>query len=185
MPPPEQLNFITGNKNKLAEVKHILGDVVPLQSQSLDLTEIQGTIEEISMDKSQRAAAIVRFPNIILLLLTATLFFHVCYSLLKIGKVAGPVLTEDTCLCFNALKDLPGPYMYVSYNTCTMIRKFNEAFSHSKWFLQALGHEGLNNLLVAYEDKSAQAVCTFAYCSGPGQVPIIFQGRVNVRCRLH
>ena len=25
----------------------------------------------------------------------------------------GPVLTEDTCLCFNVLKGLPGPYMYV------------------------------------------------------------------------
>lgn len=26
-------------------------------------------------------------------------------------KVQGPVLVEDTCLCFNALKELPGPYM--------------------------------------------------------------------------
>ena len=57
--PLKELNFITGNKNKLAEVKAILGDVVPLQSQSLDLTEIQGTIEEISKDKCRRAAAIV------------------------------------------------------------------------------------------------------------------------------
>ncbi|KAL8790874.1 MAG: hypothetical protein Q9195_006146 [Heterodermia aff. obscurata] len=44
----------------------------------------------------------------------------------------------------------------------------------------ALGHEGLNNLLVAYEDKSAQAVCTFAYCEGPEHDPIIFEGRVTV-----
>ena len=27
------------------------------------------------------------------------------------GKTGGPVLVEDTCLCFNALKELPGPYM--------------------------------------------------------------------------
>ncbi|KAM0804579.1 inosine triphosphate pyrophosphatase-like protein [Usnea florida] len=128
---PEQLNFITGNKSKLAEVKAILGDVVVLQSQSLDLTEIQGTIEEISKDKCRRAA----------------------------GIIGGRVLTEDTCLCFNALKELPGPYI--------------------KWFLQALGHEGLNNLLMAYTDKSAQAVCTFAYCSGPDQEPITFEGRVT------
>ncbi|KAL2052564.1 hypothetical protein ABVK25_007124 [Lepraria finkii] len=126
--PPTELNFITGNKNKLSEVKAILGDIVALQSQSLDLTEIQGTIEEISKDKCRRAAAIV----------------------------GGPVLTEDTCLCFNALKELPGPYI--------------------KWFLQALGHEGLNNMLLAYEDKSAQAVCTFAYCEGPGHEPLIFEG---------
>ena len=55
----KQINFITGNKNKLAEVKAILGHVVQLQSQSLDLTEIQGTIEDISMDKCRRAAEIV------------------------------------------------------------------------------------------------------------------------------
>ena len=57
--PLQQLDFITSNKNKLAEVKAILGDVVRLQSQSLDLTEIQGTIEEISKDKCRRAASIV------------------------------------------------------------------------------------------------------------------------------
>ena len=55
----KQINFITGNKNKLAEVKAILGHVVQLQSQSLDLTEIQGTIEDISMDKCRRAAETV------------------------------------------------------------------------------------------------------------------------------
>lgn len=54
--PPKELNFITGNKNKLAEVKAILGDIVTLQSQSLDLVEIQGTIEAISSDKCRRAA---------------------------------------------------------------------------------------------------------------------------------
>jgi len=51
---------------------------------------------------------------------------------------------------------------------------------HSKWFLEALGHEGLNDLLAAFPDKSAQAVCTFAYCAGPGHEPIIFQGRTDV-----
>ena len=52
-----------------------------------------------------------------------------------------------------------------------------------KWFLQAIGLEGLNNLLVAYEDKSAQAVCTFAYCEGPDHEPLIFEGRVIVRLK--
>ena len=100
--PLEQLNFITGNKNKLAEVKAILGDIVPLQSQSLDLIEIQGTIEEVSKDKCRRAAAIVGF------------FFQAMLqgcNVLNTEKIGGPVLTEDTCLCFNALKELPGPYM--------------------------------------------------------------------------
>jgi inosine/xanthosine triphosphate pyrophosphatase family protein len=57
--PPQELNFITGNKNKLAEVQAILGAAVHLSSQSLDLVEIQGTIEEISIDKCQRAAIAV------------------------------------------------------------------------------------------------------------------------------
>lgn len=47
--------------------------------------------------------------------------------------------------------------------------------------MQALGHDGLNSLLVAYEDKSAQAICTFAYSEGPGHEPIVFQGRTTVR----
>ena len=33
---------------------------------------------------------------------------------------------------------------------------------------------------MAYEDKSAQAVCTFAYCEGPGNEPLVFEGRVTV-----
>ncbi|KAI3319621.1 Ham1-like protein [Xylariaceae sp. AK1471] len=126
---PKQLNFITGNKNKISVLKEILGDTVNLQSQSLDLVEIQGTIEEISADKCRRAA----------------------------DATKGPVLVEDTCLCFHALKELPGPYI--------------------KWFFEKLGNKGLNNLLAAYPDKSAQAVCTLAYCEGPGHEPIIFQGR--------
>lgn len=59
---PKQLNFITGNKNKLREVKAILGDIVDVQSQALDLVEIQGTIEEVSADKARRAADAVRAP---------------------------------------------------------------------------------------------------------------------------
>jgi len=47
----------------------------------------------------------------------------------------------------------------------------------SKHFLSALGHAGLNKLLAAYEDKTIIAVCTFAYCAGPGQEPLLFQGR--------
>ena len=50
----------------------------------------------------------------------------------------------------------------------------------SKWFLGKLGNEGLNNLLLAYEDKSAQAVCTFAYSPGPKHEPFLFQGIVEV-----
>lgn len=49
-----------------------------------------------------------------------------------------------------------------------------------KWFLEKTGHEGLNNLLAAYEDKSAYALCTFAFCRAEGEEPIIFSGRCEV-----
>ncbi|KAI9718984.1 MAG: nucleoside triphosphate pyrophosphohydrolase ham1 [Chrysothrix sp. TS-e1954] len=128
---PDTLHFITGNKNKLAEVQAILGGSIKLTNQSLELLEIQGTIEEISKDKCRRAAA----------------------------QIKGPVLVEDTCLSFNAFNELPGPYI--------------------KWFLKELGPEGLHKLLAAFPDKSAQAICTFAYSEGPEYEPILFQGRTD------
>jgi len=51
----------------------------------------------------------------------------------------------------------------------------------SKWFLDKTGHVGLNNLLAAYEDKSAYAQCIFAFSQGPGHKPILFDGRCPVR----
>jgi inosine triphosphate pyrophosphatase len=69
------------------------------------------------------------------------------------------VLVEDTGLCFNALGGLPGPYI--------------------KHFLDKTGHEGLNNLLAAYEDKSAYALCIFGFCKGPGEEVHLFEGRAT------
>ncbi|ENN75241.1 hypothetical protein HUJ04_002238 [Dendroctonus ponderosae] len=74
--------------------------------------------------------------------------------------VGGPVLVEDACLCFNALNGLPGPYI--------------------KWFLEKVGPEGLNSMLQGFEDKSSQAVCTYAYHPGDrGAEVILFQGRTD------
>ncbi|KAM4055971.1 ham1 family protein [Hirsutella rhossiliensis] len=123
------VTFVTGNANKLREVKAILEPAIRVQSTAFDLEEIQGTIHEVTEYKCRKAADLVN----------------------------GPVLVEDTALCFHALGDLPGPYI--------------------KWFLSAIGHDGLNNLLAAYTDKSADAVCTFGYSAGPGQKPILLQGR--------
>ncbi|EGX92571.1 non-canonical purine NTP pyrophosphatase [Cordyceps militaris CM01] len=123
------VHFITGNSNKLREVKAILEPEIEVRSLPIDLEEVQGSMEEVTRSKCQRAADIVD----------------------------GPVLVEDTALCFNALGGLPGVYI--------------------KWFLSAIGLEGLNNLLAAYSDKSADAVCTFGYSEGRGTTPILFQGR--------
>ncbi|KAJ3747709.1 Ham1-like protein [Lentinula detonsa] len=71
----------------------------------------------------------------------------------------GPCITEDTALCFEALDGLPGPYI--------------------KYFLEKLGHDGINKMLVGFESKKAWALCTFAYCAGPGSEPILFEGRTD------
>ncbi|CAN6476943.1 unnamed protein product [Victoria cruziana] len=125
------VTFVTGNAKKLEEVRAILGHYIPFQSLKLDLPELQGEPEEISKEKARLAAR----------------------------KVNGPVLVEDTCLCFNALGGLPGPYI--------------------KWFLQKIGHEGLNNVLKAYDDKSAYALCSFSLALGPNSQPLTFIGKTE------
>ncbi|KAF7544967.1 hypothetical protein G7Z17_g9536 [Cylindrodendrum hubeiense] len=57
------VNFISGNANKLREVKAILEPEIEVQSQSLDLEEVQGTLEEVTESKCRRAAELVGFPS--------------------------------------------------------------------------------------------------------------------------
>lgn len=52
-------------------------------------------------------------------------------------------------------------------------------YSLCRWFLEKTGHEGLNNLLAAYPDKSAYAQCIFSFSAGPGHSPIVFSGRTH------
>lgn len=91
---------------KLQEVRAILGKAdVEIDSQDLDgaaafilkfinelvadsiyfltVPELQGTTQEIAMEKCRHAANILQ----------------------------GPCITEDTALCFEALNGLPGPYI--------------------------------------------------------------------------
>lgn len=124
------ITFVTGNANKLKEVVAILSDKVGdynIINQSLDLDELQGTIEEVTIQKAKTASSIID----------------------------GPVLVEDTCLGFDAMNDLPGPYI--------------------KWFVNSIGLTGLVDMLYKFEDKGAKAICTFGYCE-PGKEPILFQG---------
>jgi inosine triphosphate pyrophosphatase len=127
--------FATGNTKKLEEVVQILNSSEPLpysvESVSLDLPELQGEPEDIAKEKCRLAAR----------------------------HVQGAVMVEDTCLCFKAMKGLPGPYI--------------------KWFLEKLGHEGLNKMLVGFEDTSAYAQCTFAFTPGPECEPVVFVGRTE------
>ncbi|NXD27017.1 ITPA pyrophosphatase, partial [Spelaeornis formosus] len=152
--------FVTGNAKKLEEVTQILGDSSPytLVAKKIDrklagpggtrgtarppaqhrsvpvsaVPEYQGEPDEISVQKCREAAR----------------------------QVQGPVIVEDTCLCFNALGGLPGPYI--------------------KWFLEKLKPEGLYKLLAGFEDKSAYALCTFAFSSGDPDEPVrLFKGQTH------
>jgi inosine triphosphate pyrophosphatase len=162
---PKRLNFVTGNKNKLLESKAILGDIVDLQSRSLDLVEIQGTIEEISADKCRRAAEAVG---------TSRLIFSTKFTVLR---STAPFLLKIHVFASTHLKSFLAHIC--GYNS-SRGRAWIELTLFSKWFLEALDLKGLNDLLAGFPDKSAQAVCTFAYCEGPGHEPVIFQGRTDV-----
>ncbi len=69
--------------------------MLQVTSQDIDLPEYQGTPEEVAREKCKLAAK----------------------------HVKGPVIVEDTSLCFNALGGMPGPYI--------------------KWFLKEIGPTGL------------------------------------------
>lgn len=99
------ITFVSSNPYKVREVKLILGDDFPwlvldkvflallespyiareLKCQALELVEPQSNAIDISMAKCKEAV-------------------DVC---------DGPVIVEDTSLCFNALNGLPGPYIKV------------------------------------------------------------------------
>lgn len=82
---------------------------------SLDLPEIQGDPEEIAIEKCKYALNVLKCP----------------------------VLIEDTCLCFHALQNLPGPYI--------------------KWFFKKLKNDGLVKLLSGFEDKSAHMLYVYLH----------------------
>lgn len=71
----------------------------------------------------------------------------------------GATIVEDSNLCYNALGGMPGPYI--------------------KMFLEKLGLDGLYKLLEGFEDKSAYALCYYAYCAGPGKETVLFCGKTD------
>ncbi|NWX99137.1 ITPA pyrophosphatase, partial [Nothoprocta ornata] len=152
--------FVTGNAKKLEEVVQILGDSFPhkLVARKIDLPEYQGEPDEISVQKCREAARQVTrlpFPSL------PGAGGPAARSRRRLPpQVRAPVIVEDTCLCFNALGGLPGPYI--------------------KWFLEKLKPEGLYKLLAGFEDKSAYALCTFAFSPGNPEEPVkLFKGQTH------
>jgi non-canonical purine NTP pyrophosphatase (RdgB/HAM1 family) len=109
--------FITGNAHKAAYLSRQLG--VELPHQRVELDELQSTdLHVIVKHKLEQA-------------------YVACQS---------PVLVEDVSLSFNALGDLPGPYI--------------------KWFVEHAGSEACCKMLDGFDDRSAVIRCTFGYYDG-------------------
>ena len=80
--------------------------------------------------------------------------------LLASEQIGGACFTEDTCLSFTALNGMPGPYI--------------------KWFLEKCGHDGLNRMLVGFDDKSATASTFLAFTMGGKDDEIhVFEGATS------
>ena len=116
------VKFVSGNVNKVKEVEYLLSSrcsALKVEAVDVDLPELQGYPEDVSRMKTMKAVEILR---------------------------CGPVITEDTSLCFNAWGGLPGVYI--------------------KWFLSKLGPDGISKLLNGQEDRTAYAQTIFGYCEG-------------------
>ena len=124
------VKFVSGNVNKVKEVEYFLSSrcsALTVEAVDVDLPELQGCPEDVSKMKTMKAVEVLR---------------------------CGPVITEDTSLCFNAWGGLPGVYI--------------------KWFLSKLGPDGVSKLLNGQEDRTAYAQTVFGYCEG-SDVHLCFQ----------
>ncbi|KAG8195985.1 hypothetical protein JTE90_028959 [Oedothorax gibbosus] len=86
--PNPLVHFVCSNPGKIAEAKSILNHMEQVKYVKIDLPELQGKTDYISISKCESASSIV----------------------------GGPVIIEDTSLEFNALKGLPGPYIKWFYD---------------------------------------------------------------------
>ena len=136
-PKRKVINFVSGNKNKLRELNEILSenfkDIIVKQL-DIDLPELQGIPEDIVRGKLKLAIE-------------------------KSKGLEGPVLVEDTSLCFNAYGGLPGPYI--------------------KYFLKSIKLEGLYKMACAFEDHSAYAQSIFGLQKNGNSEPHLFIGKTD------
>jgi len=123
-----RIYFITGNKNKFAEIKALIPNVSQL---NIDLPEIQ--------DIDSHA------------------IIHA--KLLEAQKHhKGTFIVEDTSLSLDCLNGLPGPFI--------------------KWFLRALGSEGIYELAKKYNNHKARAMAIIGYAEESGEIHF-FEGIVH------
>ena len=131
------INFVSGNKNKLRELSDIFKKHfkdIEIKQLDIDLPELQGFPEDIVKGKLKLA-------------------------LEKAKKLEGPVLVEDTSLCFNAYGGLPGAYI--------------------KYFLKAIKPEGLYKMACAFKDHSAYAQSIYGLQKDKKDEPHLFIGKTD------
>ena len=131
------INFVSGNKNKLRELNELFNEHfkdIQINQLDIDLPELQGNPEDIVRSKLKLA-------------------------LEKAKNLKGPVLVEDTSLCFNAYGGLPGPYI--------------------KYFLKAIKQEGLYKMACAFDDHSAYAQSIFGLQKNVKSEPNLFIGKTE------
>jgi XTP/dITP diphosphohydrolase len=127
--------FITGNQHKADYLAKLLG--IELEHRKIELDEIQSvSLEAVVIHKVKQAYAIAGCP----------------------------VLVEDVSLSFNALGQLPGPFI--------------------KFFIEAEdGLEKLCRLLDGFSDRSAVGECIFGYYDGERLE--LLHGEINGMIPLH
>ena len=131
------INFVSGNKNKLRELSDIFNanfKDIEIKQLDIDLPELQGFPEDIVKAKLKLA-------------------------LEKAKKLEGPVLVEDTSLCFNGYGGLPGAYI--------------------KYFLKAIKNEGLYKMACAFKDHSAYAQSIYGLQKNSKDEPHLFIGKTE------
>ena len=131
------INFVSGNKGKLRELSDIFNEHfkdVEIKQLDIDLPELQGSPEDIVKGKLKLA-------------------------LDKAKKLEGPVLVEDTSLCFNAYGGLPGAYI--------------------KYFLKSVKNDGLYKMACAFDDHSAYAQSIYGLQKNEKEEPKLFIGKTD------
>ena len=131
------INFVSSNKNKLRELNEMFNEHfkdIEVKQLDIDLPELQGLPEDIVKGKLKIA-------------------------LEKSKNLKGPILVEDTSLCFNAYGGLPGPYI--------------------KYFLKAIKQEGLYKMACVFDDHSAYAQSIFGLQKGENEEPNLFIGKTE------
>ena len=131
------INFVSSNKNKLRELNEMFNEHfkdVEVKQLDIDLPELQGLPEDIVKGKLKIA-------------------------LEKSKNLKGPILVEDTSLCFNAYGGLSGPYI--------------------KYFLKAIKQEGLYKMACVFDDHSAYAQSIFGLQKGENEEPNLFIGKTE------